>query len=366
LRFGEFEGEWEKKKLGEICELTSSKRIYLSEYIDNGIPFYRGKEISELKQNIQPKDILYISPKLYNEYKDKYGVPQINDILITAIGTLGNVLVIKSQAPFYFKDGNLIWLRNINLNSDFLAYLLEVNRTTLELSAIGSSQKALTMVELRKLIFSIPFKEEQNKIATLLSLLDDRISTQSQIIEGLKSLMNGLIYYFVKNKVVNVRLKDCLNCNSSTLTESEVVEQNGNYPVYGATGIIAQTSNYIIDNEAILIIKDGSSVGKIQYASDKFSVIGTLNYLTPKENVSLKFFYYSLQVFNFEKYIVGSGIPHIYFKDYGNEYIYCPPIKEQNEIANFLSSIDEKIETEKQILKKYTEQKKYLLTNMFI
>jgi type I restriction enzyme S subunit len=148
--------------------------------------------------------------------------------------------------------------------------------------------------------------------------------------------------------------------------ESTVIEKNGIYPVYGATGIIAHSPDYEIDKDAVLIIKDGASVGKVQYAKDKHSAIGTLNYLMPKENISLKYFYYYLQVFNFDKYKVGSGIPHIYFKDYGDENIYCPSIEEQTEIANFLSAIDEKLETEKQILKKYTEQKRYLLANMFI
>jgi len=148
--------------------------------------------------------------------------------------------------------------------------------------------------------------------------------------------------------------------------ESTIIKSNGIYPVYGATGIITHASEYEIDKDAILIIKDGAGVGKVQYAKDKYSVIGTLNYLIPKENVSLKYLYYYLMTFNFDKYKVGSGIPHIYFKDYGNEYIYCPSIEEQNKIANFLSAIDEKLEAEKQILKKYTEQKKYLLANMFV
>jgi len=94
--------DWEEKKLGEISTLTSSKRVYLSDYTKTGIPFYRGKEISELKLGITPKDILYISEEIYEEYKFKYGVPQINDLLITAVGTLGNVLKIKKNKSLYF------------------------------------------------------------------------------------------------------------------------------------------------------------------------------------------------------------------------------------------------------------------------
>lgn len=161
-------------------------------------------------------------------------------------------------------------------------------------------------------------------------------------------------------------LKDCLICHSSTLTECEVVTDKGTYPVYGAAGIFAHFSQYNVNGDSILIIKDGSNVGKLQYASDKYSVIGTLNYLTAKDNVCLKYIYYYMKKISFDKYKVGSGIPHIYFKDYGNELIYCPNFAEQEKIANALSMIDRKILIEKKLLENYVTQKKYLLQNLFI
>jgi type I restriction enzyme S subunit len=177
----EFE-EWQKKKLGEISELTSSKRIFLSDYVKSGVPFYRGKEISELKRNIKPLDVLYIPVEVYEDIKAAYGVPKIGDLLITAVGTLGNVLGIKDDSPFYFKDGNLIWIRNIVENPDFLETLLEYYNDEIIKSSIGSSQKALTMVELRKLIFKFPCIEEQTKIANFLSAIDEKINhCQTQI-----------------------------------------------------------------------------------------------------------------------------------------------------------------------------------------
>jgi type I restriction enzyme S subunit len=140
----------------------------------------------------------------------------------------------------------------------------------------------------------------------------------------------------------------------------------GIYPVYGAAGIFTHFSQYHINGDSILIIKDGSNVGKLQYASNKYSVIGTLNYFTAKDNTYLKYIYYYMQSFNFDKYKVGSGIPHIYFKDYGNEPIYCPKFTEQEKIANVLSSIDQKILVEKNILENFSKQKTYLLQNLFI
>ncbi|MDM1045137.1 restriction endonuclease subunit S [Myroides sp. R163-1] len=182
----------------------------------------------------------------------------------------------------------------------------------------------------------------------------------------MKSLIKGLCQKLILKQVPNKKLSDCVSCYSSSLTESNVIDKNGVYPVYGATGVIAFTENPQINEDAVLIIKDGSGVGKVQYASDKFSVIGTLNYLTVKPDVNLKYIFFCLKFFNFEKYKVGSGIPHIYFKDYGESLIFCPSLDEQGKIEKLLSSIDEKIKIEKTLLKKYEIQKKNLLQNLFI
>lgn len=195
-RFPEFEndGEWVEKKLEDIAELTSSKRVHLADYVSNGIPFFRGKGISQLKNNQIPDDVLYISTEQYNEVKEKYGVPKKGDILITAVGTLGNVYCIKNDNEFYFKDGNLIWMKNISINSNFLEVLLDVEKEKVLASAIGSSQKALTMAALNKLEFKIPKNpKEQQKIASCLSALDELITAQAEKIEQLKQHKKGLM-----------------------------------------------------------------------------------------------------------------------------------------------------------------------------
>jgi type I restriction enzyme S subunit len=150
------------------------------------------------------------------------------------------------------------------------------------------------------------------------------------------------------------------------LTETDVISEKGIYPAFGATGIISFTKDYQIDMDAILIIKDGSGIGKVQYGTGRFSVIGTLNYLTAKSGINLRYVFFCLRYFNFKKYKVGSGIPHIYFKDYGEAFISCPSFKEQTKIESILSSINEKINIERTLLLKYEVQKRYLLQNLFI
>ena len=197
LRFKDENGndypEWEEKRLGDICEMTSSKRVYLSDYVDNGIPFYRGKEISELRLNQSPSDILFITEERYNDYKSKYGVPIKDDVLVTAVGTLGNVLRVRNDEPFYFKDGNVIWLKNIKTSSLFLEILLQSNTRELLKTSIGSTQKALTMVELRKLKFDFPSLPEQQKIATYLSSIDTKIESVKHQITQTQTFKKGLL-----------------------------------------------------------------------------------------------------------------------------------------------------------------------------
>jgi type I restriction enzyme S subunit len=170
----------------------------------------------------------------------------------------------------------------------------------------------------------------------------------------------------LNGKETNVKLKKCVTCHSSSLTESEFEGSKGEYPVYGATGIVAFSSQHNVDEDSILIIKDGAGVGKVQYVTGKYSTIGTLNHLTVKNGFSLRYIYYLLRCFNFDKYKVGSGIPHIYFKDYSNELIYCSTIEEQNIIAQMLSLMEEKLNLEQTTVDSYSLKKQYILKNMFI
>ena len=163
----------------------------------------------------------------------------------------------------------------------------------------------------------------------------------------------------------NTRISDCLECHTSTLQEG-TLNENGLYPVYGASGIAGFLNDYRCDKDSILIIKDGSGAGTVSYATGKYSVIGTLNYLTAKSEYSLKYLYFCLMGFNFEPFKTGMAIPHIYFRVYGQAKIYCPSIEEQEHIAKVLTIIENKLNIESMLLKFLYMEKQYLLNNMFI
>lgn len=184
---------WKSYKLGDIAEITSSKRIFYSEYVPSGIPFWRSKEIIEKFNRKNISTDLFISNEKYQEIKSKFGVPQQNDILLTSVGTLGIPYLVQSDEQFYFKDGNLTWIKNINnelLNPLFLFKWLasSIGRESLSEITIGSTQEALTISGLKTLELLLPPLEEQKAIAEVLSSLDDKIDLlhrQNQTLESL-------------------------------------------------------------------------------------------------------------------------------------------------------------------------------------
>ena len=186
--------EWKEYRLGELCSISSSKRIFAEEYKSFGIPFYRGKEIIEKQKGTNISTELYISESRYEEIKNKFGVPQKGDMLLTSVGTLGIPYIIKDET-FYFKDGNLTWFYNFNgINSKFLYYwfLSPTGKNTIEVNAIGSTQKALTIDTLSKIRINIPNFKIQNKIVAILSSLDEKIELNRRINGNLEQQVQAL------------------------------------------------------------------------------------------------------------------------------------------------------------------------------
>lgn len=108
--------EWPKRRIGDLCEVTSSKRIFASDYVSEGVPFYRSKEIGEKHRgNLKVATELFISRAHFNQIVAKFGAPKTGDLLLTSIGALlGLPYVVREGEEFYFKDGNLTWFRSFN------------------------------------------------------------------------------------------------------------------------------------------------------------------------------------------------------------------------------------------------------------
>ena len=211
---------------------------------------------------------------------------------------------------------------------------------------------------------NIPSKEEQLKVADFLSLLDKKIELQSKKIEDLK-LFKLCINNILFNGNKTVKLKDICECKSSTISLSDIEYDDGIYPIYGANGEIKKINSYQNDKDYLAIIKDGAGVGKTIICNKKSSIIATLSALIPN-GIPVYYFNELINKIDFSKYIVGSGIPHIYFKDYSNEKLYLHKEKKRILINNLFKKIIIKIELEENKLHLLETLKKGLMQNMFV
>ncbi|MBW7827271.1 restriction endonuclease subunit S [Streptococcus thermophilus] len=195
--------EFKTYTLEQLCIVGSSKRVHLSDYVQHGVPFYRSKEVIEISSGKNISEQLFISSEKYSEIKSKFPVPQENDVLITAVGTIGEILVVKDP-NFYFKDGNLIWLRNINfdiIDIDYLYYFFKSDlfQKTIKYNNIGAVQKALTIDFLKTVKITLPSLDNQRKLVSVLKSIDQKIHTNNQINQELEAMAKTLYdYWFVQ------------------------------------------------------------------------------------------------------------------------------------------------------------------------
>ena len=367
LRFPEFQGEWEEYYLSDYLDFKNGLNPKPDKF-GRGIKFISVMDI--LNNTVITNDCIRASVDVSEEELHNFCVENGDMLFQRSSETLedvGRANVYMDDKPAVFGGFVIRGKKKAEYNPLFFRYLLASPFARRKIIPMGAGAQHFNIGQegLNRVKLHFASLDEQKKIATFLSLLDERIATQNKIIDKLQSLIKGIAQKIVRNNKPNVRLAECLECKSSTLQESEVCEQ-GTYPVYGANGIVGYLDNYSTEGEAVYIIKDGSGVGTVSYVTGKCSATGTLNTLQAKEGYSLQYLYYILKVFNFEPYKTGMAIPHIYFKDYGKAKVFCPSYTEQLQYARLLSAIDNKLSIEQNILTELSLQKQYLLRQMFI
>mgnify|MGYP000953607680 CR=1 FL=1 len=202
LRFQEMFGDvvnneknWPRATLGDICEIGSSKRVFEKDYVSAGVPFFRTKEIVELSKGNKITTELFISNEHFESLKSKYGVPQKNDLLISAVGTLGTIWIVDGKFKFYFKDGNLIQIKaSPGFNSVFMKSLLDelIANYKNEL-ATGTAYSALTIAGLKKmLVCDIPL-ELQNQFASFVEQVSNLKFVVQKSIDKTQLLFDSLM-----------------------------------------------------------------------------------------------------------------------------------------------------------------------------
>jgi type I restriction enzyme S subunit len=367
LRFPEFSGEWYSYPLTDFMSFKNGMNPDAKRF-GRGIKFISVMDI--LNNQFICYDNIRASVEVIEGDIETYGV-NYGDILFQrsseTLEDVGQANVYLDRKPAVFGGFVIRGKSKGNYHPVFFRYLLAspTARKRIIVKGAGAQHFNIGQDGLSRVCLNIPSIQEQEKIAKLFECVDTRIATQNKIIEKLQSLIKGLAVALTTKEKVNIAISQCLECHSSTLQESEVLS-SGLCKVFGANGLVGYKDVPQMNGDAILVIKDGSGVGTVSYAQGKFSVIGTLNYLTVIGNNDLRYLYFALSVFNFQPYKTGMAIPHIYFKDYGKAKIYCPSLAEQKRVANMLDKLESKLFVEQELLASFNQQKQYLLRKMFI
>ncbi len=134
-----------------------------------------------------------------------------------------------------------------------------------------------------------------------------------------------------------VQVLEICTKGSSNIAQNKIEDNFGEYPLYGASGFLKKIDFYHQEKPYIGIVKDGSGVGRVGFYPAKSSLLGTLQYILPKEGYDIRFVGYALKSLDLASFSTGAAIPHIYFKDYGKSFICVPPtLEEQERVVNEL------------------------------
>lgn len=162
--------EWEIKTLGDLFEITSSKRVFEADWKREGVPFYRAREIVKLAKQGFVDNELFISEEMFANYSAKYGIPTPGDIMVTGVGTLGICYVVKEGDRFYFKDGNIIWLKKrTDTDSRFVEYAFQSDYLREQIDdSVGATVGTYTIIKAKSTRIPVPPLSEQQRIVGVL------------------------------------------------------------------------------------------------------------------------------------------------------------------------------------------------------
>ncbi len=371
LRFKEFEGEWESKTINELGNFLGggTPSSVNSNFWNGEIPWISSSDLDE--NDIHTVRITrFINEEAIRNSSTKLCIAPV--ILIVSRVGVGKVAYSTKSLCTSQDFTNIV---NLKCNGSFLSYLLSVVMRKAGSNTQGTSIKGIPSNEIKSKTVYIPEDGEQQKIASFLSLLDDRISTQSKIITQLETLMQGLNEQLLNQQI---RFKDDNRNDFPDWKEKRIGEilsigngkdyrhlASGKIPVFGTGGLMTHVDSFLYDGETVCIGRKGT-IDNPMYFEGKIWTVDTLFYTHSFIDVIPKFIFFVFKSINWKEHNEASGVPSLSKSTLERIIITLPSVEEQFLITGLLTTIDERIDIEKEILEQYQNQKKYLLQNMFI
>lgn len=374
LRFPEFKGEWEKKRLEEICDPPKYGLNSAGIEFDGIHKYLRITDIDEITHTFSPTDITTPS-----EFNDEYLLNK-NDIVFARTGaSTGKTYLYDSNDGDLYFAGFLIKFHVKDANARFVFYQTLTHKYSkwVHVMSTRSGQPGINSEEYGSYKIKLPDIHEQQKIADFLSNVDSIITAETKILNTLqkkkKALMQKLFTQQLRFKSDDgtdfpeweeKKLGECVISISSGKNKKK--NSAGNFPVYGSMGIIGYSEQYVYNRDCILVARVGANAGTLHIAKGKYDVSDNTLIIELNENELLSFYYFLLVNINLNKLNYGTGQPLVTSGMLKNIDIQLPCKAEQQKIADCLSSLDLLIQTQQKVVTTWQQRKKALLQQMFI
>lgn len=388
LRFKGFTYTWEQRKLGDIMNVTSVKRIHQSDWTDSGIRFLRARDIVSASKNEEPDDYLYISKEKYDEYSLVSGKVAIGDLLVTGVGTIGVPYLIRNSEPLYFKDGNIIWFQNgAKIDGYFFLYSFfgkAIQDFINESAGIGTVG-TYTIESGKKTPISLPEMKEQQQIGAYFRNLDRLITLHQRKYDKLTNMKKSMLEkMFPKNgaNVPEIRFKGFTDawkqrkakdlCSISTgKSNTQDRVDDGIYPFYVRSPIVEHSSRYLFDEEAVLTVGDGVGTGKVfHYVNGKYDLHQRVYRMFDfSEEITAKYFYYYFSNHFYDRVMAmtaKTSVDSVRYEMIADMDIALPKVQEQMAISDYFDRLDNLITLHQRELEKLKNLKKACLEKMFV
>ena len=400
LRFKEFDEDWSDSKLGQLIGISSASRVFKEQWQTSGVPFFRTSDVVSISKN-KENEKAYISLELFEELSKKSGKIQKGDLLVTGGGTIGIPYLVKNDEPLYFKDADLLWMKssgiidgsflyNFFISPKFREYLKSISHT--------GTISHFTIEQAKVTPFQYPSKEEQTKIATFLSTVDEKISQLSQKLHLLSQYKQGMMQKlfsqqirfkaddgsefgewekttlgltgkFIGGGTPSKEVTEFWQGSIPWISSSDLVDEsifNINITRYISTEALNQSATKLIPANSILIVSR-VGVGKVAVTNRDICTSQDFTSLV-LNNGNPVFFGYLIKSLTGRLLEMnqGTSIKGFVKDDLSNLKVEIPNLAEQTKIANFLSAIDQKIDVVSKQLDQAKLWKKGLLQQMFV
>ena len=365
LRFPEFSGEWVTKSINDLAVVIGggTPDTTVKSYWDGEIQWFTPSEIG--KNKYVDSSLRTITEVGLNNSSAKLLPP--NTILLSSRATIGECSLSLRECA---TNQGFQCLVSKKCNVDFLYYLIQTKKKDLIRKSCGSTFLEISANEVRKIQVSVPSDVEQQKIAELLSLIDERIATQNKIIEKLQSLIKGIAQHCIKESTSGntyVKLGDICQITTGKLDANAQVD-NGIYPFFTCAEQPFKIDSFAFDTEALLISGNGANLGYINYYKGKFNAYQR-TYVLDLFSENIQYIKWALKVLLPKRIAIeksSSNTPYIVLSTLTDLRLPIPCKSKQSFIANLMQSLERKLSNQIAQYDSYNYLKQYLLRQMFI